>query len=152
MSRRAGGEFVRFVVVNGVNTLAYWGLYLALLVVLPYMAANTVSLAVAVVLAYWLNARFTFRVGLSGRALAGFVAGQGVTILLRTALVWLMVELAGLPEAFAPPVAVALAMPVAFAVTKLALSPAASPAASPVPAATPVPVPAGVVVPAQARP
>lgn len=124
MSLRPSGEFVRFVVVNGVNTVLYWGLYLALLIVLPYMAANVVSLVVAVLIAYWLNARFAFRVGMSGKALAGFVAGQGVTVLLRTGLVWGLVELLHLDERLAPPVAVALALPVAFLLTRIVMAPA----------------------------
>ncbi len=82
--RLASGDFTRCVVVNGLNTGLYWGLQLALLVVLPYMAASLVSMTIAVVVAYWLNARFAFRVGMNGRALAGFVAGQALTIALRT--------------------------------------------------------------------
>lgn len=122
MRRLATGEFGRFIIVNGVNTALYWGLYLGLLLVLPYMAANLASLAVAVLIAYWLNARFAFRVGMNGRALAGFVAGQGVVIMLRTVAVWLLVEVAGLAAPLAPPIAVAVALPVAFVVSKLAMS------------------------------
>ena len=138
MTRRAGGEFVRFLVVNGVNTGLYWALYLALLLVMPYLAANTVSLVVAMLVAYWLNARFAFRVGMTGKALAGFAAGQAVTVLLRTAVVWALVELLGVDERLAPPIAVAVALPVAFWLTKAVMAPsrdgarvAAVPMASP---------------------
>jgi putative flippase GtrA len=123
MKRRAGGEFVRFLVVNGVNTGLYWALYLALLLVLPYLAANTVSLVVAVLVAYWLNARYAFRVAMNGRALAGFAAGQAVTVLLRTAVVWALVDVLSVDERLAPPIAVLVALPVAFLLTKAVMAP-----------------------------
>jgi putative flippase GtrA len=123
VTRRPSGEFVRFLVVNGVNTGLYWALYLVLLLVLPYLAANTISLVVAVLVAYWLNARFAFRVGMNGRALAGFAAGQGVTVLLRTAVVWALVDVLGVDERLAPPAAVAIALPVAFLLTKAVMAP-----------------------------
>ena len=119
---RPSGEFVRFVVVNGVNTALYYGLYLALLLAMPYLAANLASLVVAVLVAYWLNARYAFRVEMTRKALAGFVVGQAATILLRTAVVWGLVALAGLDERLAPPVAVAVALPVAFLLTRLVMA------------------------------
>ena len=130
MSRVPGGQFTRFAVVNAANTALYWGLYLALLLVVPYMVANLVSLVVAVVVAYWLNARYAFHVRMSAKGLAGFVAGQAVTIALRTALVWALVEVLGVDERLAPPVAVALALPVAFVLTRMVMAerPAAAPA------------------------
>ncbi|MGY2129855.1 GtrA family protein [Blastococcus sp. SYSU DS0617] len=129
MSAGPRGEFVRFAVVNAANTALYWGLYLALLLVAPYMVANVASLVVAVVVAYWLNARYAFRVRMSVKALAGFLAGQGVTILLRIALVWAMVEAFGVDERLAPPIAVALALPVAFVLARTVMAERPAPAA-----------------------
>ncbi len=131
MSGAPRGAFVRFAVVNAANTVLYWGLYLALLLVAPYMVANVASLVVAVVVAYWLNARYAFRVRMTAKALAGFLAGQGVTILLRIALVWAMVEGVGVDERLAPPVAVALALPVAFLLTKLVMAERPAPTGAP---------------------
>jgi putative flippase GtrA len=122
VSRVPGGQFTRFAVVNAANTALYWGLYLALLLAMPYLVANVASLVVAVVVAYWLNARYAFHVSMTWKGLAGFVAGQAVTILLRTALVWALVEVLGMDERFAPPVAVALALPVAFVLTKMVMA------------------------------
>ena len=42
------------------NTVLYWGLYLALLPVLPYFWANALALVVAVLAAYVANARYAF--------------------------------------------------------------------------------------------
>ena len=131
MSRSPGGQFTRFAVVNAANTALYWGLYLALLLVMPYMVANVVSLVVAVVIAYWLNARYAFHVRMSVRGLAGFVAGQAVTIALRTALVWALVEVLGVDERLAPPVAVALALPVAFLLTRMVMAERPDPSSVP---------------------
>jgi len=135
VSRAPGGQFTRFAVVNAANTALYWGLYLALLLVVPYLVANVAGLVVAVVVAYWLNARYAFHVLMSAQGLAGFVAGQAVTIALRTALVWALVEVLGVDERLAPPVAVALALPVAFVLTRMVMAepPAAAPVGAPAP-------------------
>jgi putative flippase GtrA len=55
------GEFVRFLCVGAFNTVFGYALYWALLAVLPYAAAYTVSYAIGVAISYLLNCRFVFR-------------------------------------------------------------------------------------------
>ena len=117
-----GAVFVRFVVVNALNTLLYWGLYLLLLLVMPYFWANALALVIAVLAAYVLNARYAFRVRASGSSLVMYLITNGTTIVLRSAVVWVLIELLSLPEQLAPPVAVAVTLPVAFVLTKLAMT------------------------------
>ncbi len=112
---------LRFVVVNAVNTGVYYLLYLLLLLVMPYVAANVAALAVAIALAYVMNARWAFRVELTGRSLAGFLAGNLTTTVLRTLVLWLLVEHAALGERVAPVLATALTLPAAFLLTRLAM-------------------------------
>lgn len=121
MTVATGGAFTRFVVVNVLNTALYWGLYLALLLVMPYFGANAVALVVAVLAAYLLNVRYAFRVRASARSLALFLVTNGTTVVLRLAVVWLLVEHLSVGEALAPPLAVAITMPVAFVLTRLAV-------------------------------
>ncbi|MFD2090349.1 GtrA family protein [Blastococcus deserti] len=119
--RKRLGVFARFVLVNALNTGLYWGLYLALLPVAPYMVANGIALAVAVLVAYVANARYAFRVGTSRWSLVMYLVTNGTTVVLRSAVVWVLVEVLSLSEVLAPPVAVVVTMPVAFGLTRWAM-------------------------------
>ena len=119
--REPAGQFARFVVVNVLNTVLYWGLYLLFLQAMPYLVANAVALLIAVLVAYVANARYAFRVGTSRWSLVMYLITNGTTVALRMGVVWLLVDVLGLGEALAPPVAVAVTTPVAFVLTKWAL-------------------------------
>lgn len=118
----SGPVFLRFVVVNVLNTLLYWLLYLLFLLVLPYVAANVLALGIAIVLAYVMNARYAFQVRMTGRSLVSFLITNLTTMGLRTAAVWLLVELRLTGEQLAPLVAVAVTLPIAFLLTKLVMT------------------------------
>ena len=122
MSRARVAVFLRFVLVNVLNTGLYWGLYLLLLLVTPYLVANTVALVVAVLAAYVANARWAFAVAPSRGSLLRYLVANGTTVLLRTAVVWVLVALLSLDEQLAPPVAVAVTMPAAFLLTGWAMA------------------------------
>ena len=132
--------FLRFVLVNVLNTGLYWGLYLLLLPVVPYLLANAIALVVAVLVAYVANARYAFKVDTSRRSLVMYLATNGTTVALRMAVVWVLVEVLSLSEALAPPVAVAVTMPVAFLLTGWAMRerPAGNPGAADRPARSPI--------------
>lgn len=117
-----GAVFARFVVVNALNTGLYWALYLLLLQAMSYFWANALALVIAVLAAYVLNARYAFRVRASRWSLVMYLITNGTTIVLRSAVVWVLVEWLSLPEELAPPVAVAVTLPVAFVLTKLAMT------------------------------
>lgn len=138
--RREGlGVFVRFLLVNVANTGLYWGLYLLLLPVAPYLVANGIALLIAVVVAYVANARYAFGVGMSSWSLVMYLVTNGTTVVLRTVVVWVLVDVLSLSEVLAPPVAVAVTMPVAFGLTRWAMRErnGAGPAAPAAPAAVP---------------
>ena len=122
MSRERVAVFLRFVLVNVLNTGLYWGLYLLLLLVTPYLVANTLALVVAVLVAYLANARYAFGVAPSRGRLLRYLVANGTTVLLRTAVVWVLVALLALDEQLAPPVAVAVTMPAAFLLTGWAMA------------------------------
>ncbi|WP_158548494.1 GtrA family protein [Blastococcus sp. TF02A-26] len=120
------GVFLRFLLVNGLNTGLYWGLYLALLLISPYMVANALALVISVLVAYVANARYAFGVETSRSSLARYVVANGSTIVLRMAVSWLMVDVLTVPEQIVPPVAVAVTMPAAFLLTRWAMAVPAS--------------------------
>jgi putative flippase GtrA len=115
--------FVRFVVANALNTVLYWGLYLVLLPVLPYLVANGVALALAVLAAYLVTTYYAFGVAASRRSLLRFLAANGTTVVFRTAVVWALVSVASMNPALAPPVAVAVSTPLAYVLTRRAMAP-----------------------------
>jgi putative flippase GtrA len=119
--------FVRFVVVNVLNTGVYYLLYLLFLRVMPYVVANVIALVVAIVLAYLLNARYAFQVRMTGRSLVTFGVSNLSTTVLRTLVLWVLVEFLALNEQLAPLVATALTLPVAFVLTKVAMAERAVP-------------------------
>ena len=114
--------FLRFVLVNVLNTGLYWALYLLFLLVMPYFWANALGLVIAVLVAYVANARFAFGVTTSRERLVKYLIANGTTILLRMGVVWLLVTLLSLPEELAPPAAVAITTPVAYLLTKWAMA------------------------------
>lgn len=134
--------FLRFVLVNVLNTGIYWGLYLLFLLAMPYFWANAVALVIAVLLAYVGNARYAFGVAPSRANLVKYLIANGTTVLARMVVVWVLVGPLPLPEEWAPPAAVAVTMPVAFLLTKWAMaerSPRRSSAAAPSPGQTDAP-------------
>ena len=127
------GVFLRFLLVNALNTGLYWGLYLLFLLVMPYFWANALSLVLAVLVAYVANARYAFGVATSRSSLVKYLIANGTTIVLRMIVVWALVGPSILPEELAPPAAVAITMPAAFLLTRWAMrtsSTAPTPAAA----------------------
>jgi len=115
--------FLRFVLVNALNTGLYWGLYLVLLLVTPYLVANAVALVIAVLVAYVANARYAFGVSASRSSLVRYIVVNGTTTLLRMGVVWLLVEPLSLDQHLAPPAAVAITTPIAYLMTRWAMAP-----------------------------
>lgn len=107
-------SFFRFLASGAFNTLASYGLYLALLQTLPYTLSYMIAFATGIILAYLLNRYFVFRVA-GGRYglilvlliyLGQFVLGLG--------LVSAWVQWLNGPAAVAPLFSIALSLPVTF--------------------------------------
>lgn len=112
-------RFVRFLLSGGINTVATYAIYLALLQLLDYRIAYTVAYLLGVLLSYILNWLFVFRVhrGLSSVLLFPFVyVAQYVASL---AIVWMWVQRFGFSKAFAPLIAIAITIPLTYAVSKV---------------------------------
>jgi putative flippase GtrA len=89
-------EQVRFLVVGGVNTLVGYGFFALILLFAGYLVSLYLSYAVAVSVAFVLHRRFTFRV--SGNVavdFARFVGVYVVSLAVNTAVLPLLVEVAG---------------------------------------------------------
>lgn len=100
ISRLLGDQRVRFVLVGGVNTVVGYGLFVlfdfSLGRWISYLGSLYASYAVAIVLAFVLHRRFTFRVDGSGRVVVDFLRFCSVYIVslaVNTVALPLLVEL-----------------------------------------------------------
>lgn len=112
---------VRFGAVGVVNTGVYYGAYLALREVLPYLAAHVIGLAVGMVVSFFLNCYWTFRTRPTWRKFALFPLTNATNYVMVTVGVVLLVEWLKVDTRIAPLVASALAIPVTFLLSRKVL-------------------------------
>lgn len=109
---------VRYLVSGGVNTALTYGIYLALLPVLPYHLSFTIAYGAGILLAYVLFRSYVFRS--KGRSF-GLLLVAGIYVLqylLGLGIVHLWVEYLSGPAAVGPLVAVAFTLPVSFVLSR----------------------------------
>ncbi|QNA91163.1 GtrA family protein [Massilia sp. Dwa41.01b] len=126
-------RWLRFLCGGAANTLFTYLLYLGLIQLLPYQAAYLAAYVVGIVLAYWLNARFVFKVPLSWRGLFAYPVVYLVQYVVAAGLLEVLVKLGGVPPAYAPLVVTAVLLPLTYLMNKVVLRRSARPAV-PVPA------------------
>jgi putative flippase GtrA len=114
-------EFARFIVAGAANTGISYAVYLLLLVLMPYLAAYTISYLVGIVISYLLLTRFVFR---TPRRLATAVRFPLVYVaqyLIGSTVIVLLVETMGVRASIAAIVAIVVSIPVTFALSRLLL-------------------------------
>lgn len=107
-------RFARFVLVGAANTAASYAVYLLLLFVIDYRVAYTVAYLAGLVFGYWAQARLVFRAPLSTRSAAAYVATYAVMYLASVLMLWLAVDLIGVPKPWAMLVALCVTVPASF--------------------------------------
>jgi putative flippase GtrA len=102
--RLLSDERVRFVIIGGVNTVLGYGLFalfdLTLGKTIGYLGALYAAYVIAIVVAFFLHRRFTFRAHESGNAFIDFLRFSlvyVVSLLINTAALPLLVELVRMP-------------------------------------------------------
>lgn len=114
-------EALRFLISGAANTLASWLVYLALTAVVPYTVAYTAAYAFGVVLTYYLNSRWVFKVPMSWRSFLQYPSVYVVQYGLGILLVWLLVENWPATKPYAPLVVVVATLPVTFLMSRFIL-------------------------------
>ena len=114
-------QFVRFLQVGVTNTVGTYLLYLALILIVPYVIAYSITFVVGVLFSAWLNARYSFTTRLTGRTLIRFVVIYLINFLLSMQLLIFCVERMDIPQTIAPLVVLAVFTPINFFCSKLAL-------------------------------
>ncbi|MFF0288320.1 GtrA family protein [Streptomyces sp. NPDC005262] len=111
-------QMARFSLVGVVNTGTYYGCYLALLTVLPYLAAHVIAFALSMTGSFLLNSYFTYRTRPTWRKFLLFPLTNAANFVITTGGVWLLVDRAGFSSRYAPLVAAVAAIPITFVVSR----------------------------------
>lgn len=114
-------RWLRFLCGGAANTLFTYLLYLGLIRILPYQWAYFAAYVTGIVLAYWLNARFVFKVPLSWKGLFAYPVVYLVQYVLAAVLLEALVRLGGVPPAYAPLLVTAVLLPLTYLMNKLVL-------------------------------
>lgn len=115
-------DFARFLVSGGFNTALTYGLYLALLLALPYKTSYTISYLIGIVLAYILNRFFVFKSHRGLKSALFLPLIYGMQYCLSMLILWCWVEKLGFDERLAPIVAIVFTLPVTYFFSKIAFS------------------------------
>lgn len=121
MSAPIRGEVGRFLISGAVNTLATYGIYLALLTVLDYTLAYTIAYVCGVGLAYMLNTAFVFRAPCSLHTFVRFPLVYVVQYVVGAIVLNVAVRMLGVPRQFALIASILVTLPVTFVLSRLLL-------------------------------
>lgn len=112
-------QMVRFALVGAVNTGTYFGLYLALLTWLPYVAAHVLAFLLSMVGSFFLTSYFTYRTRPTWRKFLLFPLTNAANFVVTTCGVYLLVDVLHLSSRYSPLIAQASAIPITFVVSRM---------------------------------
>ncbi|GGI42641.1 GtrA family protein [Mammaliicoccus stepanovicii] len=114
------GEFFRFIIVGGINTINYYWIYLVLLelIKLNYLFSHVFAFCLSFVISYYLNCYVVYHVKPTLKKFIQFPLTQIVNIGLQTLLLFIFVEWFNLREVFAPFLGLIITVPITFIISK----------------------------------
>jgi putative flippase GtrA len=116
-------SFARFVVAGGINTAASYALFVALELVLPYVAAYAIAYVAGIVLSYLLNTGLVFRVPRRWSTFLRFPLVYVVQFLLGSGVIIALVEGFAMSPRMAALLALVATVPVTFLAARFVLRP-----------------------------
>ncbi|MEQ7868032.1 GtrA family protein [Xanthomonas arboricola] len=111
-------SFVRFLISGGINTVATYAAYLALLQATSYKVAYTVAYLIGIVISFCINRLFVFQTHRGWRSLVMFPFVYLAQYLVSLTVVFLWVEYLELPSTLAPLMAIIATIPMTFALSR----------------------------------
>jgi len=114
-------QFIKFGIVGVSNTLIALTVYYVLLFVgAHYLLANVISFAISVLNAYYWNSKYVFKSNENRkyRQVLNTYAAYGITFLLSTGLLFIMVDVIGISEFIAPLINLCITVPLNFILNK----------------------------------
>jgi putative flippase GtrA len=119
--RREARSFARYLVAGVVNTIASYGLFVALELVLPYLAAYAVAYVAGIALSYVLNTRMVFRVPQRWSTFIRFPVVYLVQFLVGSTAMVILVEAFGIDPRIAALLALIVTVPVTYLAARYVL-------------------------------
>ncbi|MDH6702480.1 GtrA family protein [Streptomyces griseoviridis] len=107
-----------FALIGVLNTATYYGPYLVLLAWFPYLVAHILATLLSMTGSFFLNARFTYRIRPTWRKFLLFPLSNAANLVVTTAGVYVLVDLAHVGSGYAPLIASLAAIPVTFLVSR----------------------------------
>ena len=116
-------EIIKFVIVGGINTFNYYVVYLLLLKVLnvQYLVSHITGFIVALIISYYLNCYFVYKVQPTLRKFLQFPVTQLVNVGMQTLLLFIFVRFFHVNSVIAPFAGLIITIPVTFILSKYIL-------------------------------
>ena len=113
-------EIIKFVIVGGINTLAYYLVYLILLKLLHihYMVSHIIGFIVSFIISYYLNCYFVYRVKPTLKKFLSFPLTQVVNMGMQSLFLYIFVRWFNFPSEIAPFVGLIVTIPITFILSK----------------------------------
>lgn len=108
------GHATRFTTVGFINTGVYYGSYLLLQMVMPYLAAHLLATLIAMIGSFFLNTYWTFQTTPTWRKFAIFPLTNLTNYVVQTVGVVVLVETLRMDARIAPLFAAVFAIPITF--------------------------------------
>ncbi len=118
MSSRVHHQALRFLVAGAINTAATYVLYLALLPLLSYTLAYTITYIAGIVLAYFVSTKYVFQVRRSARGLVLFPLVYIAQYLAGVLVLRVAVETFAISQKFALLFSIAVTVPMTFLLSR----------------------------------
>jgi putative flippase GtrA len=112
-------EFIRFIIVGGVNTLLSYVIYVSFLLFLPYPVAYTLAYIIAIFISYYLNTKFVFKRKARLSKALQFPLVYLAQYLVGFGSLYILVEILSVSEFIAPVLVVMITIPVTFILSRL---------------------------------
>lgn len=117
--KSTNNEFIRFIFVGSVNTVATYLIYALLLRLVPYLVSYSVSYALGICFSYYLNSRFVFNTELAvGKALR-YPLVYVIQYVFGALLLYLLVEVLAINKLLAPGLILLFTVPVTYFLSRL---------------------------------
>ncbi|PMC18402.1 GtrA family protein [Staphylococcus pettenkoferi] len=116
-------EIIKFVIVGGINTFNYYVVYLLLLKVLnvQYLVSHITGFIVALIISYYLNCYFVYKVQPTLRKFLQFPITQLVNVGMQTLLLFIFVRFFHINSVIAPFAGLIITISVTFILSKYIL-------------------------------
>jgi putative flippase GtrA len=111
-------NFMKFILVGGINTGITYSLYLLLLLLMPYMPAYTLSYLIGIILSYYLNSKLVFKESISWKKFIKFPIVYVVQYLISTLLLLISVDYLEISDKIALLISIVVTIPITYGLSK----------------------------------